>query len=163
MKGLRFITQLSILAGLLLSLYAVGVKRAAAEDPDYVPQCDISEEVSCSKVMHSEYGNMLSLIGIVDEGSLWDQANSLYGAGFYLLSGIVSCVDTPGANKILFALSAVSMTITAVLAYIMFFRIGAVCVVCLGTYVANSAFLVAAWLQLKWERPVARSSAQKNK
>ncbi|CAM9177171.1 unnamed protein product, partial [Ectocarpus fasciculatus] len=137
------------LTGLLLSLYAVEIKRAASGDPDYVPQCDISEEVSCSKVMHSEYGNMLSLLGIVDEGSLWDQTNSLYGAGFYALSGLVSCVDSTTANKTLFLLSAASMAITVVLAYVMFFRIGAVCVVCLGTYAANTAFLVGAWLQLK--------------
>lgn len=141
----REVTQLSILAGLLLSIYASLLKVAAARDPDYVPTCDISEEVSCSKVMHSEYGSMLSYMGLVDEGSFFDQANSVYGAIFYVACVTVSLVPSPAANKLLFQLSVLSMTISLGLAYIMKYRIGALCIVCIGTYICNTAFMIGAW------------------
>lgn len=146
MAYLRIFTHLSILAGLALSIYATVVKVASTNDPDYVPHCDISEEVSCSKVMHSEYGNMISYMGLVPEGSLLDQPNSLYGSLFYVASAVVSCIPTVTADRLLLLLAIVSTLISAGLAYIMHFWIGALCIVCVGSYVCNISFLIGAWL-----------------
>lgn len=71
--------QLSLLSGFFLSAYVEMIKIEFEKNPDYVPQCDISEEVSCSKVLHSEYGHMLSALKLIDKDSLLNQTNAFYG------------------------------------------------------------------------------------
>ncbi len=75
-KALQFV---AVLAGLALSITGVAIERWHEEDPNYVAMCDLTETVSCSKVMSSEYGHMLSWLGIVPHGSFLDQSNAAYG------------------------------------------------------------------------------------
>ena len=41
--------------GILLSLYALYVELQKERNPNYVALCDINEQMSCSKVLTSEY------------------------------------------------------------------------------------------------------------
>lgn len=48
------------LLGLALSIYAYHVETMKEANPDYVAKCDLSEQVSCSKVFASRYDCMIS-------------------------------------------------------------------------------------------------------
>ena len=65
--------------GILISVYAIYVEYMSHSNPDYVAMCDISEEISCSKVLSGEYGKMLSKFGLVKEDSLLDISNAVIG------------------------------------------------------------------------------------
>lgn len=41
--------------GALLSVYSYQLFAALAEDDEYEPTCDISERISCTKFLQSEY------------------------------------------------------------------------------------------------------------
>ena len=43
------------LAGLIVSLYGIFVERSLKNNPLYKPACDLSEYVSCSKLVESDY------------------------------------------------------------------------------------------------------------
>lgn len=70
-------------AGLALSVLATVIELRHEQDPDYVAVCDLTETVSCSKVMSSEYGHMLSLMGLVPKGSPLDRSNAEFGEDFF--------------------------------------------------------------------------------
>lgn len=65
--------------GSMISMYAIYVEHMSHNDPGYVAMCDISEEVSCSKVLSGEYGKILSKFGIVDAASPLDYSNAALG------------------------------------------------------------------------------------
>jgi vitamin-K-epoxide reductase (warfarin-sensitive) len=67
------------ICGLIVSLYAVYIHIKSDEDKDYAATCDISEIVSCTAVVKSDYGNIFSKFGIIKSGSMLDMPNSTYG------------------------------------------------------------------------------------
>lgn len=67
------------LAGLCVSLYALYLDFKVAENPDYTAACDLSETVSCTDVVTSEYGHLFSAVGIIPKNSFLDQPNAAYG------------------------------------------------------------------------------------
>jgi vitamin-K-epoxide reductase (warfarin-sensitive) len=79
MEMARVIQFIASGAGLALAMLATAIELRHEEDPDYVAVCDLTETVSCSKVMSSEYGHMLSLLGIVPRGSSLDRSNAEFG------------------------------------------------------------------------------------
>jgi vitamin-K-epoxide reductase (warfarin-sensitive) len=116
--------------------------------------------------MNSEYGHMLHVMGLVSARSVLNQSNSFYGALFYVMCGVVSCIRTPQGKKLLFYMSLVSMVITMGLAYLMYAVIKAVCIVCIGTYICNTIFLVTAWIDYRRSSNISQqgdSVQKKNK
>ena len=47
------------LAGIVISIYAYMVEMNIAQNPEYKPACDLSDKISCTKVMGSSYSKML--------------------------------------------------------------------------------------------------------
>ena len=106
---------------------------------NYSTVCDLSENISCSKVFTSEYARIFSFLGVVPSGSALDQPNALYGAIYYAFFGIMyvlknkfSCI-----GDVLLFLSAASMCLSAYLAYILYAVLEGICVVCISTYLCN--------------------------
>lgn len=53
----KYAISIGFLSGLgaLLSVYSFQLFSALAEDDEYEPSCDISEHISCTKFLQSEY------------------------------------------------------------------------------------------------------------
>ena len=63
--------------GIAASLYAIHVEMMHNEIGDeYVAECDLSETISCSKVLTSEWAHLFSALGVFPKDSLLDQSNA---------------------------------------------------------------------------------------
>lgn len=133
-----------IYLGFLLSLYALYVEHKASHEEGFEAFCDISDEISCSKVFLSEYGKIFSFLGVVPKDSILDQPNALYGLGFYFIFGATYGLlrDKEMSKVMMLGLSAASMVLSAYLSYILTDVLQDKCVVCFGTYVCNFALFI---------------------
>jgi vitamin-K-epoxide reductase (warfarin-sensitive) len=113
--------------GIVLSAYALYVKHQLGKNKDYKAVCDISEKVSCTKPMASEYGSLLIL------------PNSAFGVIFYAVVLFFGYFDEMRA---VFWLSALAVIGSVYLAYVSFFKLKVVCPVCTAVYMVNILLLV---------------------
>ena len=113
--------------GFALSLYGYFVERKIMENPSYKPACDLSDRISCSKPILSQYGKLFFV------------SNTLVGMAFY---GLVFVLALLGMAYPIFILACVSLGATFVLAYILYFKVGSFCLVCNAIYVVNIVLFV---------------------
>jgi vitamin-K-epoxide reductase (warfarin-sensitive) len=114
--------------GVLISLYGIMVERKIKNDMNYKAACDISEKISCTKTFISPYANMLGISTIV--------ACLIYYVIMFIL-GIMNCVT------MIVMLSLSGLSVTVWFAYILFFKIRTVCLICISLYILNSALVIA--------------------
>lgn len=152
------VASLSLLVGLGVSVYAVYIEHQAEVEENYEAMCDISERVSCSKVLASEYSKIWSAFGLVAKGSVLDQSNAFYGLFFYLVVGLVfwRLRRSDIGQLLLLSLSTAAMVLCAFLSYILAEVIHAICLVCYATYLVN--FLLFACFSFMYVKPVPSSS-----
>ena len=78
-----------LLAGIFISAYAMYIERQADITENYEAMCDISEQVSCTKVLSSEYSKIWSALGLIPKDSFLDRSNAFFGLIFYIIGGII--------------------------------------------------------------------------
>lgn len=135
----------TILTGIVVTLYAIYVDYKVAElGSGYEALCDVSEVISCTKVLESEYSHLWAHIGVVPKGSVLDQPNCVYGLAFYLLEGLLflSLRRQPWAQTCLLWLSAIAMVLCAYLSHILADVLHTICLVCYATYAVNALVFV---------------------
>ena len=119
--------------GFILSFYAFLLKRKLKSNPEYKPVCDISDFISCSKPVLSEYGKIFII------------ANSVVGMLFYaLMFGLA----IKGMAIVLFGLSIAVCLASGYLAYILFFKIHTWCLLCTAMYIVNVLLLLLSYQNL---------------
>lgn len=131
--------------GILLCLYAFHVEFQLGRKPTFVAACDINDRMSCTKVLSSRYAKGF---GLVNENSIFNISNAIYGLLFYsfiLIAAVFSGIWHWISFIILLeALIAVAGSIY--LAYILFFVLTDICVVCISTYLVNALlFVLSVW------------------
>ncbi|XP_033928374.1 vitamin K epoxide reductase complex subunit 1-like [Melopsittacus undulatus] len=139
-------------AGAALSLYALHVERAHAQDPSYRAACDLREGVSCSHVFGSRWGRGLGLVEpLLGKDSVINLPNGALGLLFYGLQGILGPIRGRAASVLLLASSLASALASLWLAAILAFILHDLCLVCLTSYGVN---LLLLRLNLRrWRRP----------
>ena len=110
-------------AGLCITAYTYAVERRISNDPAYKPVCDISDRISCSKPMQSPYANLFFV------------SNALVGMGFYTVVLLLALFD---ARLLLAILTAGSCVASLGLAYLLYFKVKAFCLLCTALYVINA-------------------------
>lgn len=133
-----------ILVGIVVALYAIYVEVEASSESDYEALCDISQEVSCTKVLESDFSRMISYLGIVPKDSILDQSNAVYGLLFYILEGSVYLLwrKSQWGQLSLLWMSAFTMTICAFLSYILCEILHTICLVCYATYLVSALIFI---------------------
>jgi uncharacterized membrane protein/protein-disulfide isomerase len=133
----RWLTT-AALVGLGFSAASTWVHYRLLRDPLYSSICDVNATFSCTEAYTSRFGSIagipVALIGV------------LYFA--FILLIIALCQRSPGARQNLpgyvFAASTLGLAGVLYFAYASFFILGAVCLLCVGTYAAVIAlFLVS--------------------
>lgn len=113
--------------GFAVSLYTYITEQKIKNEPDFKPVCDISDRISCTKVMKSEYSNLFFF------------SNAGVGMLFYVVMIILALIPAP---KLMLLAAFASVTVSAILAYILYFKIKSVCLLCTSLYVINLAMLI---------------------
>lgn len=124
------------LVGLAAAGTSAWVHYRLLYDPTYTSFCDVSATLSCSEAYSSAYGTVAGV------------PVALLGVFFFLfVLGLVAlCRSSAAALKnlsgYLFALSTVALAVVLYLAYASFVILGAVCLLCVGTYLAVVALFL---------------------
>ncbi|KAK3596265.1 hypothetical protein CHS0354_038883 [Potamilus streckersoni] len=135
--------------GMIISVYAYHVEVSVEKDPSFRALCDISERISCSKVFSSRYGKGFGVIDkIFGKESFLNQPNSVYGMMFYLLETVLAFFSFDSVVWLQLVL-AVSANLGCVyLAYILYFVLEDMCIVCISSYIVNAFILLCSVMRV---------------
>ena len=132
--------QTTAVVGLLLSIYAYYVEIKTKQNVNYKAVCDITDGASCGKVVTSKYGKIVDGI-----------SNSVGGILFYISVLVLTLYNLPvfmTSLQAIFYLSVLSILGSLYLAYIQYFKIKSLCVVCTAIYIVNILLVVFSYLKL---------------
>jgi vitamin-K-epoxide reductase (warfarin-sensitive) len=115
--------------GFCISLYAYFTESKIKEDPNYHPACDINDRISCSAPLKSEYSNIFYF------------SNALMGIAYYILVGVLAYF---GLHRLLLVATAGGAFMSLILAYLLYFKIKSLCIVCTSLYIVNILLLLFA-------------------
>jgi len=139
----RFFNIVLSLAGIGLSAFALYVEKKMEEDENFVPMCDISEEISCSVVFSSKYARGFGLIGpYLGEEHPLNQPNPVYGVAFFSIMAFLSLFNRRFIATLQVLLSLASCAMSCYLGYLLHFVIKSVCLICVATYAVNFLLFV---------------------
>ena len=151
------------LLGLMVSLYIVYVERNLAASATYKPACDSETlRVSCSKVLGSEAGHLLSFLNIVPTHSELDISNGILGCVFYVFVFIVPNLNIlPLKVKVwsTFAASIFSSAVSLFLGYIMLKDLQEICIICSFLQLVNLFILIYSF---RWYKAFSKRSVNIN-
>jgi uncharacterized membrane protein len=116
--------------GLVISIYGITVERKLQQDVQYKAVCDISDAISCTRPFLSPYGKMLGI------SNIW--ASALY----YCVILIVTLLNF---NTIVFIIACAGVAVSVVFAYILYFKVRSLCLICTSLYLINIALVVASY------------------
>ena len=116
--------------GLAISVYGITVERTLKHDAQYKPACDISDTISCSRAFQSPYGKMLGI------SNIW--ASALYYCAILTLTILNMTTFT-------LILSTGGVCVSAIFAYILYFKIGSACPICISLYLVNITLALACY------------------
>jgi vitamin-K-epoxide reductase (warfarin-sensitive) len=138
------ILLIGIFIGFVLSVYTIYIEYNLSSDQNYVASCDINPQISCSRVITSEYGHILSALNIVPRNSIFDRPNCEYGVLFYLTIFLFYLFSSSSPLMKLFLLftAVFGMILSCLLGYIMVYILQQICVICYGTYFVNTVILI---------------------
>lgn len=118
------------LIGLAISIYGIKVESNLKENAQYKASCDLSDTISCSKPMLSQYNAMFGI------SNIWVSA-------LYYCAIIASTfINLPMLTLIL---ASLGVAVSIVFAYILYFKIRSLCLICTSLYIVNIALMVASF------------------
>ncbi len=117
--------------GLVTSGTSTYVHYQLLQNSGYTSFCDINTTVSCTDAYLSPYGSFAG-VPVALLGFLWFVLAALLG--WLVLTGRADARE--GAAGYLFVLSTIGLAMVLYLGYAAFFILKAVCLLCVGTYVA---------------------------
>ena len=112
--------------GFCVSWYTYVTEKRKKREPEFKPFCDLSDYVSCSKPMQSPYANLFFF------------SNALVGMVFYL---VVAALAALHLAHFLLIVVAGGCLVSCVLAYLLYFKIKALCLLCTSLYLINALLL----------------------
>ncbi|MEX2438244.1 MAG: vitamin K epoxide reductase family protein, partial [Candidatus Babeliales bacterium] len=121
------------LIGLIICIYAWYVDRQLSKNKSYKAACDINDTVSCTKTFKSPWGKMFGF------------SNTILGILFY--AGILA-LSYFGYTYLVFAGTIIAMAFSLYLAYILYFKIKTICLICTSIYIINILLLIVSYKNL---------------
>jgi uncharacterized membrane protein len=117
--------------GMMISLYGLVVENKIKKDMNYHASCDISHSISCTKSFVSPYNKLLGISNIT-------VCLLYYGAMLFL--GLTENTD------LVMILSWGGLIGTIVFAYVLYFKVKTVCLICTAMYIINIALVAVQYI-----------------
>lgn len=115
-------TLILSIIGFCISLYTYVVEQIIKTKPEYRPACDINDYISCTKPMKTPYANIFYV------------SNAIVGILYYVLVAILSVYN---AINLLLIVAIGACLVSIYLAYLLYFKIKALCILCTALYIIN--------------------------
>lgn len=112
--------------GFSISLYAYWVENKIKNEPEYKPACDLSDQISCSKPMLSQYANIFYF------------SNALWGIIAYTVIFLLAYFNM---IQPLLVVAICMCIVSIILGYLLYFKIKSLCIVCTSLYIVNFLIL----------------------
>ena len=112
--------------GLLISIYTYGIELKIKRNPQYKPVCDLSDRISCSKPIQSQYAHMFFI------------SNAMMGIIFYFCVILLAVVE---AKWLIICGVVGSCIVSCCFAYLLYIKLKTVCLLCTALYVINFLLL----------------------
>ncbi|XP_020803777.1 vitamin K epoxide reductase complex subunit 1 [Drosophila serrata] len=125
--------------GLVISWYSLYVKFRLDADADYKPICDVHDNISCSLVFKSIYGNGF---GLSSKGS---PPNGAIGCVFYVAYFLSSFFEHKWLCLAQLLLCTVTLFLCIYLAFLLVFVFQDICLVCLAIYLIHTWLFQEVW------------------
>ncbi|MGH7787206.1 MAG: thioredoxin domain-containing protein [Candidatus Binatia bacterium] len=136
--------------GILLAQVHAGLAAGAG----YTSFCNVNDAVNCDLVLSSDYAHVLGV-----PVAWWALITYLGGGALALIAWRAPRVSQRRqAATFLFAVSIAGVLYSAFLAYIAFFVLGTVCLLCSGLYVVNLGLLVSSAMLYAGARAAGRGA-----
>nr|XP_016928307.1 vitamin K epoxide reductase complex subunit 1 [Drosophila suzukii] len=116
--------------GLAISVYSLYVKMKLEEDENYRPMCDVNENISCSLVFKSVYGEGFGL----GEITKLNFPNGAIGCVFYLLYFLSSFYQNHWLCLAQLVICTLTLFLCVYLGFLLLFVFYDCCLVCLAIY-----------------------------
>jgi len=112
--------------GFCIALYVFLLERKVRQQPDYKAVCDLSDKISCTKPIRSPYGYLFYV------------SNGTAGVLLYAILAILAAFDM----RVLVLIAAIVASLVSLfLAYLLYFKIKALCLLCTSLYIINFIIL----------------------
>jgi len=163
-KDMSSVISGAAFVGLMVSFYALYIElemeRAARTGIEFKAACDIGKGMSCSAVLSSKYGKVLSLWGLVPHHHWLDVPNALVGGIYFLIALVYPLYKhVPAMRSLFMGVSCVAIAFCAYLAYVLRYVLHDFCLVCVSSYVINLIIFLAALREMT-ARPARREKAR---
>ena len=126
------ITLILAMLGLIIALYGFTVERSLKKDMLYKAACDISDTISCTRPMLSQYNSMLGI------------SNSLAAMIYYAIIIVLLILEQ---QQLLMIVLASGLVVTVIFAYILYFKIRSLCLICTSLYLINIILALAYFME----------------
>ena len=114
--------MLVALVGIILCVYGMYVERQIMHTDSYKPLCDLSDTVSCSKAFLGPWGKTFGI------------SNIYLGLMFYICMLICAWLQW---IDLAFYGASIALLATVYFAYVLYAKVRAYCLICIGTYIIN--------------------------
>lgn len=121
------------IVGFCISFYTYLLEKKVKENPTFKPVCDLSDRISCTKPMFSPYANLFYF------------SNAFVGMMFYVFVAILALFH---AHTLLFVATLGGCLVSLVFAYLLYFKIKTLCLLCTSMYIINILLLVLSYKSL---------------
>jgi len=118
--------------GFAVALYGVFMEQQIKKNSDHKPICDISDRISCSKVLKSSYANMFGV------------SNAIIGLIYYASLFVLQLLSW---YTFLLILAILGALFSLYLAFILYTRIKTFCILCTSAYIINFILVYFAYIQ----------------
>ncbi|KAH8372707.1 hypothetical protein KR009_003234 [Drosophila setifemur] len=126
--------------GLAISLYSLYVKFKLGENENYRPMCDVGDNVSCSLVFKSQYGDGFGLSTKIFGRQMpkLNPPNGAFGCAFYLMYFLSSFFEQRWLCLAQLVVCSLALLLCVYLGFLLVFVFYNCCVVCLTIYIIQS-------------------------
>ena len=113
--------------GMIISLYTNVLEQKIKKMPSYRPMCDISDAISCTKPMKSKYASLFYI------------SNAWLAFAFYALVFVFAALHQ---QTFLLITVIAGCLVSCIFAYLLYFKIKSLCILCTSMYVINVLLLI---------------------
>ena len=117
--------------GLIISIYGITIERKLQQYAQYKAACDISDSISCTRPFLSPYGKMLGI------SNIWASAFC------YIVIIAAALMDY---YRLLVLITLAGFLVTIAFAYILYFKIRSLCLICTSLYIVNIALAIVCYI-----------------
>ncbi|GAB1608152.1 vitamin K epoxide reductase complex subunit 1-like protein 1 [Argonauta hians] len=128
--------------GIILSVYAFHVGISKRRDRTYIPWCDISRTMSCSRIFTSSYSKGFGLVDrVFPRDSIVNQPSAVFAMAFYMMQIYMTFNKTDSAIAMQMLTALLANFISVYFCYVLYY-LHSLCLISVSLFIINALILI---------------------